>query len=279
MGTIGVNEQPDEFLSKRIGRIAPIYWLITLIMCAGGRLYLFRNFKFDAHSLVLSLLFVPYFSDKGWLYPLLVPGWTLNYEMFFYFVFAFGLWLKRPVPTTLVVLLLVTGVGAALHPHSAIGITWTSPLLLEFLAGLLLSQAQSRLPGAVIGLLLLIVGIASLALCSPIRQLLGGDYRVITWGVPALAVVSGALMIEYAGRWPEKYLWPMKKLGDISYSFYLTHTLVISIGHRFLGDNLIASTVIVLSTIVVAQGCFSFVEKPSARWARMLFAQLAGRRR
>jgi exopolysaccharide production protein ExoZ len=276
MGMVGIDERPGEFLRKRIARIAPLYWLVTGAMCLGEQLGFFRNFTFDTRSLLLSLFFVPYFSDKGWLYPLLVPGWTLNYEMFFYFVFAVGLWLRRPVPTTLILLAAATGMGAVLNLNSAIGITWTSPLLLEFLAGLLLSQAQGRLPGAWIGLLLLVLGIAGLAFGVPIRQALGGDYRVVTWGIPAFAVVSGALMIEYAGRWPGKLIWPLAKLGDISYSLYLVHTLVIAIGHRFLGDNVAASIVIVAGTIAVATGCFHFVEKPSAKRARRLFAQLAG---
>jgi len=38
------------------------------------------------------MLFVPHYSPQfpGEIWPLLIPGWTLNFEMFFYAVFLVG---------------------------------------------------------------------------------------------------------------------------------------------------------------------------------------------
>jgi len=279
MGMVGKNERPTQFLIKRLSRIAPLYWLVTATMCLGAMMGLFRGFTFNSRTILLSSLFIPYFNPQGKIWPLLVPGWTLNYEMFFYAVFALGLLLRRPVATVLVILILATTCGAFGDYHNAIWLTWTSPLLLEFLAGLLLSQVDGRFLSVRIGIALLALGIAGFALAGPVRQMLGGDFRVMTWGIPALLLVSGAIAIEYAGYWPQKLGWPVQKVGDCSYSLYLVHGLVIAIGHRFVGDTVISAALLVAASIAIATLTFHGIEKPMARWARQLLMRLTALQR
>jgi exopolysaccharide production protein ExoZ len=277
MGTVGVDEAPGEFLRKRFARIAPLYWLLTLAMCFGGWAGLFLNFPFDARRILLSLLFIPYVDADGNIWPLLVPGWTLNYEMFFYLIFTVGLAWRLAVPFTLIGLLIAVGAGLVFAPQSAVGATWTSPLLLEFLVGLMLAQSNLRWPGgSLAGSLLMTAAIAAFALSAPMHQLLGGEYWVITWGVPAMAIVAGAIMVEQSGRWPSALLMPIERLGDTSYSLYLTHGMVLAVGHRLLGEKHPTLRAIPGLPVAVALGFASYylIEKPSTRAVRRIFAML-----
>ncbi len=91
-------------------------------------------------------------------------GWTLDFEIFFYLIFAASLLLgdgRKSIPalTTVMGLLVLSGLLA--HPADPVLSTYTSPLLIEFLAGVWLGKAWIdvvRLPrflggaSAVIGL-------------------------------------------------------------------------------------------------------------------------------
>jgi exopolysaccharide production protein ExoZ len=131
---------------NRIKRIVPLYWLATLAMvaCAIAAPALFKTLRWDGEALVKSLLFVPYYSlsfpDK--VEPLLVPGWSLNYEMFFYVMFAAVLLVGRNwrVPLMVGVMAGLVTIGLVWHPKAAALATYTSPRLLEFGAGMILGR-------------------------------------------------------------------------------------------------------------------------------------------
>ncbi|MCI1710745.1 MAG: acyltransferase [Chiayiivirga sp.] len=80
------------FFARRFARIAPMYWLATLVVAVALWQWpsLFHAAVLDPMHLAQSLAFLPHYSpgapDQIW--PLFVPGWTLNYEMYFYLVFA-----------------------------------------------------------------------------------------------------------------------------------------------------------------------------------------------
>jgi len=80
---------PARFLRERLERIAPVYWIATGIMVAGALASLFPNLKLTLGPVLGSLFFIPHHSpSNGQVWSVLVQGWTLNYEIFFYMVFA-----------------------------------------------------------------------------------------------------------------------------------------------------------------------------------------------
>ena len=87
--------RPGEFVKRRIVRIVPLYWVATLALVAAAVCapQLFATTVVTPQNVGQSLLFIPSYSaafpDQIW--PVLVPGWSLNYEMFFYGLFALGL--------------------------------------------------------------------------------------------------------------------------------------------------------------------------------------------
>jgi exopolysaccharide production protein ExoZ len=137
---------PIAFIGHRIRRVVPLYWAATLAMVAAAIVApgLFKTLHFDAASLAKSLFFIPYdsLSFPGTIFPLLTPGWTLDYEMFFYALFAASLWAPREWRVSLMVGALVALVagGYLLHPASIPMQTYTSPRLLEFGAGMILGR-------------------------------------------------------------------------------------------------------------------------------------------
>ncbi len=130
---------PGAFLRARAIRIVPLYWLATLLaaILAGTT---------NAGHLLASLLFLPHAGPDGMGWPMLVQGWTLNFEAFFYAAFAASLVLpariRLPVLTAGFGALILAGL--ALHPEDAALSIYTSPMLLEFLAGAWLHRAWSR---------------------------------------------------------------------------------------------------------------------------------------
>ena len=100
---------PAQFIERRIVRIVPLYWALTvptaLVSLDGG-------FHFgptaDFGSLARSFLFIPEWNEKlGMVTPILMVGWTLNLEMFFYAAFALALGRPRAATFVLAALFLL----------------------------------------------------------------------------------------------------------------------------------------------------------------------------
>ena len=84
--------RPGRFISRRIRRIVPIYYVANLVLVVGALAVpaAFERTVFDLSHLISSLLFIPAYdpSGTGLIIPFFKLGWTLNYEMFFYLLFA-----------------------------------------------------------------------------------------------------------------------------------------------------------------------------------------------
>lgn len=76
------------FMKKRLIRILPLYYVATVIYYIKLS---YQGMNVSLDQLVLSFLFVPFVNHNGLLHPVLGQGWTLNFEMFFYAIFAFAI--------------------------------------------------------------------------------------------------------------------------------------------------------------------------------------------
>jgi exopolysaccharide production protein ExoZ len=253
--TSGRPVSPTEFLQRRVERIVPLYWGLTLITAAAAITVpaLFPAMQPSAGHVLRSLFFVPHADPTGLIAPLVVPGWTLNYEMFFYVLFAAALLAPARARPWLLTAVLV-GL-AATRPLGDVGnplwSTYTNNLLLEFAAGVWLGKAwrAGRLPGRAVGWAMLALGVAGFATVA----LSGVDVeraRALLWGVPAFLLVAGAVSVERAGPIPS--LPPLRALGDASYSLYLVHGLAISAAFRLLQKAGVTSLPLLLGASVIA---------------------------
>ena len=267
-------EAVTEFLGKRVIRVAPLYWLCTFaLVVVITRLTPAALAELDVSHLVQSLLFVPHYSPlhPKLIEPYLIPGWTLNFEMFFYALFAIGLYLRRPLVFTSLAILVLFAAGRLLENDSAIFRTYTSPLLLEFICGVWIGAlfVHGRIWNRTGGLLPL--GFL-LLLTLPALEL--GDGMTM-----ALRILSASLIIygavSFGGRVPESR--PLKLIGDASYSIYLTHEVMFIKLSRNIWDGLPVTgwpqfigfmlTALALSTVVGIL-VYYLVEKPMTNMLR-----------
>ncbi len=210
---------PWRFLGHRLARIVPLYWAMTAVflavaLAAGGSV----NTEVSGPAQVAaSLAFIPWPRPGGAIQPVYSLGWTLNYEMLFYAVFALFIGLPQRVALACVAaaLLVMTACHGqvAAQPQMAF---WTDPIIAEFVFGMavaLLRQAGVVLrPGIRAGLALLAVTAlvwlhaAAPGLATPLRA-----------GLPV------ALLLAAAALGPDPAWLPLLLLGDASYALYLVH--------------------------------------------------------
>ena len=109
-------------------------------------------------------------------------------------------------------------------------------------------------------------GVAGYAL-TPILGLHIGDWRVVQWGLPALAIVSGAVFFERAGKVP--YLRTPHLVGDASYSLYLVHGFAVSVVFRLLGALGLPPAVEIVAAVVTGLvggvAAYLLLERPLLR--------------
>lgn len=256
------------FFKRRILRIAPLYWLCTAFAFWPG---------VEPKTLVASVLFVPVRSDGGSIHTVLASGWTLNFEMFFYIVFAAGLMLPRKygLPAIVVTLSALILLGLATKPTKAAFIYWTNPLILEFVFGLAIAYVYElgktlspKMGMGVFGLGVLILAIFSLS-HHPTPDRVYAGYLALGWGLPAALIVAGAALSDRGALATARWRIP-RLLGDASYSIYLTHLLV------FYALNFVAfhalnfhvphlGIPIVLAALLVGICVHFYVERPIGR--------------
>lgn len=220
---------PVSFAVNRIIRIVPLYWAMTLLLYGGWLIFRDPATLPSLGNLMRSLLFIPFVSPRtGEIQPLLIAGWTLNFEMFFYAVFACGLLIARRHRALVVCTILAALVAAPLFvsPTGPVALTYTSPLLIEFMVGCLLGGMYERgaLPRPGVAMFLLIIGCGLLLTSGMLSAANITAARFFHWGLPAFLIVTGALALESKLK---QWRLPML-LGDASYSIYLTHGVVLS---------------------------------------------------
>jgi exopolysaccharide production protein ExoZ len=159
------------------------------------------------------------------LQPVLVAGWTLNYEMYFYAVFGALLFLPERLLLLAVSAWLVASAcfGAFSSTDNILIRFYGSDIVLDFGYGVLLGAAFMRgwvLPSP-LAWLFLALGFGKLALPG----LIDGPHWIVV-GLPALAIVASAVALER--RQGIRRIGSLLLLGDASYAIYLSHGMVLS---------------------------------------------------
>jgi exopolysaccharide production protein ExoZ len=253
-----------NFAYHRLVRIVPLYWIFTLALAGAFMIapQVFSNLKVTPSHLIKSLLFVPHVDPTdGQISPVLRPGWSLDYEMFFYSIFAISLFLSKKFRITLILaaLLLLPLLGIVFHPEAPILLTYSNPIMLEFLGGTVFGFLYLRgMPlNAIWATTLFIVGMIAFAIvgtADPVPEHL----RVLVWGVPGILLVVGLVSLEQTTGIPQ--IKSLGLLGDASYSIYLSHTIIISAIDRFadwLGvlERMRGTAVFIIATIAISALC------------------------
>jgi exopolysaccharide production protein ExoZ len=268
---------PKEFLVRRAFRIVPAYWaatfLITILAVAIPTQ--FRTTIPTIEGLIKSLLFIPSLEPKA---PLLLLGWSLNFEVFFYLLFA-SLFFLRSEARTLVllgILTLLVGIGQFATGLSHVEAIYTSPSLIGFSLGTILAQAYRH-------------GMFT-RFCAQLRWgtfaapcVLLVAFYVVDWNgseeialwkhvlmsSTALSIVLFGLNHEAAGE--VTHVKALKHIGDISYSVYLFHLFSVgatwAISKRLFDIHqplvyLGCASLAILTGLATGLVCYQLIEKP-----------------
>jgi exopolysaccharide production protein ExoZ len=222
--------RPGPFLSDRVKRIVPSYWIVTSVMLGGALLGLFPAVRLTVWHVAASYLMLPAISpSNGQVWPLLVPGWTLEYELAFYLLFAAVLLLPRQLQLgTLSAILLGLAITHAWIPGRQTMLHfYTDAHILEFLAGLWLAAGWQRGWLGEARAAYLLAGLAVVLLVA-IPAIWPAAPDVVAYGPSAWLIVAAMLARESEDRDVPNI--PLARLlGDASYSIYLWHTLAISV--------------------------------------------------
>lgn len=269
----GPETRPLAFLADRARRIIPVYWIATSVMLLASMVGLFPKVQLEAGHVLASYLFVPWTSpSNGSVWPLLVPGWTLNFEMAFYLLFAALLPFGGQVRQIAVLTVMLAGLvmlRPIADPANAIATFYTDPMLLEFAGGCWLGILWKR-PGdwpRWMGWGTVLIALAMIAWAGFYAAKIN---RAIGFGIPAALLLASVLALERRrpiGEWRLPLL-----LGDASYSIYIWHTLAISVTIRLswrLDLPIVASIVIgIIGGIAAGLIGYWLIERPILAWFR-----------
>jgi len=215
-----------DFLYRRATRIYPLYWFYSLLVLP---LFLrhpemVNSSDAGAHLILRkSFLLLPQQAS-----PLVAQGWTLIHELYFYLVFA--ILLQAParmfVPALLGWAVAVTGGALLIHsPGPSLAIVF-NPVTFEFILGCFVAVAIRRGINRR-GPLFIALGTVGFVIAAAVQVSPHSAWsRVLWYGVPSGLLLYGAAAAE--GRNELHMPAALVYAGDISYSLYLSHGLVLA---------------------------------------------------
>lgn len=265
-GAFGSAAGAKAFVRRRLKRIVPLYWIFTtlilVVLLAGGPLH---SVTLDWGDVLASYLFWPDVNANGQVVPLLALGWTLNYEMFFYALFALALLLPRRVGlvslSAFMVALVLVGPFLTPVPLSF----WSDPIILEFVAGAWLGYTFTKVGKRFASLPLALAGFAISLLWFAGADMLDLN-RAIECGPPSVLLVASAVFLVPAEAEWRIPAWAVL-LGNSSYALYLSHRFplrLVTIAGQRAGIDSPALYVLASVTVCIAVGVavYLFIEKP-----------------
>ncbi len=284
-----------DFARRRLARIFSGYWpffILALVIFV----YL-RPDHFAESSLLESFFLWPQPLNRN----LLEITWTLSYELYFYLLFSL-LILFFSDRARRISILLITGILLVYNLyHHLIAHSFSpenfyhqpfwwkflsSPFLLEFFAGALISFWVTRKPTGLawsmlaVGTMLFLAGgwINESLYAGLIEQGFHVLPRVFVFGLPACLMVAGLVRIESLGiRAPARF---SVVVGGSSYAIYLSHILILTLVWNTGFNELVSSwpagsmlgAYIMLMLFIAGYSAlhYSFLEKPLHRQFKRL---------
>jgi exopolysaccharide production protein ExoZ len=271
-----------SFAGDRITRIYPPYWfysalLVGAFLCEPS---LVNSVSTSTASWPKSFLLIPQVQP-----PLLLVGWTLVHEMYFYLLVCVSCLTKKPIAVVSCVIVAFVVISATIGkarelPSLALA---GNPMNLEFLLGFWMGQmGMARLVGmrrgAAILLAIWMVFVVILVNTMDIpRHDISPGFRVLAYGAPSGVLLLGLVGLE---RLFQDRLVVLTLIGDASYSIYLSHTLALAVigklidhVHFLVAGPLAVGLVAMMSAtlcLVWGIGSYKLVEKPMLRLLKLL---------
>jgi peptidoglycan/LPS O-acetylase OafA/YrhL len=274
-----------SFLIRRFLRISPLYYLATLLMIA-ATLAFSHSVSIpqpSLNSMIASFLFFPNVNALGEVAPILKLGWTLNFEMYFYFVFALSLNFNKCLGILFILFaLLVIVLLSNIMTSPPVPIQfWGQSLVFEFMAGIGISMlfGNGQRFSAVQAITMIAAGLFVLVSIR-VADMTSSLPRAIYAGLPASLIVWAVVCGPFDQRQGALKRWLVVG-GEASFALYVIHPFALRAGAIIWGQLPLPASpwlYITLSTIFVifaAVAVNTLVERPLDRW---IGRRLAGSR-
>lgn len=275
----GTRDGPGTFYLRRLIRIIPMYWLATTLYVLMALAIPSLGKGFSLQAIIASYLFIPVPRLDGVMQPVVGQGWTLNYEMYFYVLFAISAMAPRRAAVLIATILLILSViiGRVVRLPTAFDY-WCQPIILEFIFGMtlgLLFLEGVRVPSWT-GWLLVIAGLAVI-IFGPPRGTDYGMMRALQSGGAAALVIAGLTLGDLFKPSPIARL--VSLVGDASFSLYLFHSFPnrgVIYAALWLGVDLNAVPILSLAVALALSTMMSialyiYIEAPTTRTLRRWF--------
>lgn len=217
-----------RFLLKRIIRIYPIFWVyasIALLIFLINPDMINRSAVHPTLILPSYLLF-PYTEFTN----LVQVAWTLIYELHFYLIFTLSLFLTDKYRYICAALILSIIAMSSLIGFKSYYFSYvTNPIILEFLLGMIVYFIVFKKYNFELLTLTLLFSISAIILFF--NNFL--PERVLFYGIPSFLLMTIVLSLDLKGllgKGNSKISKILGKLGDSSYSLYLSHNFCIGVG-------------------------------------------------
>tara|TARA_B100001027_G_C16262751_1_gene330311 strand:+ start:28 stop:864 length:837 start_codon:yes stop_codon:yes gene_type:complete len=257
------------FLLKRIFRIVPLYWILTLgvFVLAIFIPEVLNNTTANIAHLIKSLFFIPFDKNGTGHFPILFLGWTLNFEVIFYFLFSLSLVFfkeNRMIACSIFIIIFLV-FNKVFSEKNFIFETYANDIFIEFIFGMVLfmiwkrykNKISTNLTNHFMCLTILLVSIFILNYYNFSRS--------ISYGLPSLILAIYFLFFLNHLKFPKILV----SLGDASYCIYLLHPYVIQFFYKILEINeydiiieLVFTLIISIIVFIISLLIYKFIEFP-----------------
>lgn len=246
--TSGLHGGPKDaaaFAVKRLCRIWPAYLVTSIVMALAFCLVLGDSPSQTLHDLVLGISFYPLWLDEA----VNVPGWTLNFEMYFYAALAVSLLFYRArwwvlagiiafgqigLPWLMLGKIQPLGPDYGFSPYGGYAYLAlvSNKIVWCFLFGVasgLIYKSRLSLQNGFVAVALAIPGTAA---SLYMMYVIGNALDHGPWyGLSFALVILPLALRDKAKAWTIPR--PITYVGDISYSIYVSHWLVARFFHEW----------------------------------------------
>lgn len=244
------------FVGKRLLRIVPLYWILTIATFAVMKVLPgLMDSEGDTKSLVCSLLFIPYSRDGirgvGVIRPLVGPAWTLNYEVLCTVIFAIAMKVSHKYRGVITGCVLATllACGLLFEIDSVPLFFWTRDYWVDFIAGIAVYYILKKLYPIFFSrnIRYVLTGIAIVAM----GIMCWGGFFEPRWLIFAI-LGSLAVIFFLLGMRDVCIPTVLIKAGNINFSFYLIHYYVIILVGKFFELNVFSVNAMIGTVLIFA---------------------------
>lgn len=264
------------FLGKRFARIYlgywPIFFLALIVYYLHRPDYLLDKQVFQS----LLLLNFGHYSEL-----VITPAWSLTFELYFYLVVGLVLSSRmlKPIPVFLAISLFIILKSVFTKPgDNYLADFFFSPYVFEFVLGYLIFYYWQYLSAKTWLPVSLVLGTVSLSIAVQLDANYG-YLRFMGFGVFSVCLVWLMVLLEAHSLFVFRGL--IKKIGDSSYTLYLSHTVLLGLFYSFgirdyLVSNDFALTGFIACLVVIifiSWVFYIFIEAPLYNNAKMRLRQ------